>query len=585
MSRRFPPALCALIFAICIGTHPSSSFAATSTGGACPSAANYLSSTTPQTGGGQGSVTLASLGVTSCFYISAAGSDSNSGVDENHPWLHAPKMPACSSTCASVTPSAGTGFIFRGGDTWHFTSGSVLTGGTISISQSGTSSSPIYWGIDPGWSSTSSFARPIFSMDNPLSTSFVSSCATADDNSSIFFSISGSHNWFDGFEFTGACWNGNPTGMIFSVGTNNTFARMYMHGWTAGTSASDDMWHFAGGPGAGGTTNTYLFNVIDGVDSTAGALCNSSTCVASVWSGGGVPSPIPATLFPFVDCGTLAYNVVRHASQGCEANNTGMIHDNLFEFLFEPGYGRHGNVIESIGGTSGSTCYFYNNVTRNTNEGVNWWPQCSTFYVFNNVWENSGHYAPDPNGLMLSPTGLSGSGTVTAYVFNNTFQANKAQAGPANSATPSWASGSTVSFENNQILDFTSIGGFFTCTSGDSCDVNDSGGEVFQTTAAANAQGYVLSNNYAPNSASGATVSAGNSGSYLCGQMSNSAAATACASATSGGVVEQSGWGGKIATYSAIALAQRTGSWDAGAYQFTNANSLAPPTGLAAQIQ
>jgi hypothetical protein len=239
------------------------------------------------------------------------------------------------------------------------------------------------------------------------------------------------------------------------------------------------------------------------------------------------------------------------------------------EYLFEPSFGgRHGNVFEVIPGGSGELCsnfIAYNNVTRNTNEGVNWWIQCPNFYIFNNVWANSGHYPPDPTGLMLSPPGSSGSTVVKAYIYNNTFQANKAQAGPSNSSTPGWGSGSSVTFANNHILDFTSTSGFFSCGSGDSCSMSDKGGEVFQTTAAANAQGYVLANDYVP----------------------DAAAAVACTLGTSGGVAEQSGWGGKIASSAGLALTARTGGWDAGAYEFASGTSSAPapPTGLAATVQ
>ena len=70
-------------------------------------------------GGSCGSIPVPS-GVTSCFYISAAGADTNSGTSESSPWLHAPGMANCSNTCRSTTPAGGEGFIFRGGDTWHF---------------------------------------------------------------------------------------------------------------------------------------------------------------------------------------------------------------------------------------------------------------------------------------------------------------------------------------------------------------------------------------------------------------------------------------------------------------------------------
>src|SRR5271155_3910760 len=96
-------------------------------GGACPTGANYLSLTSPQTGGGLGSVTLASLGITSCYFISSSGLDTNTGTTESSPWLHAPGMPACANTCAGVTPASGEGFIVEGGSVYHFESGSPLT--------------------------------------------------------------------------------------------------------------------------------------------------------------------------------------------------------------------------------------------------------------------------------------------------------------------------------------------------------------------------------------------------------------------------------------------------------------------------
>jgi hypothetical protein len=98
---------------------------ASASGGACPSDAQYINPANPT-----GSlVTLASLGVTNCFYIAANGSDSNSGISEASPWVHAPGMPNCASGSAChITPVAGEGFIFRGGDTWHYFTGSPQVG-------------------------------------------------------------------------------------------------------------------------------------------------------------------------------------------------------------------------------------------------------------------------------------------------------------------------------------------------------------------------------------------------------------------------------------------------------------------------
>src|SRR5271155_775202 len=247
-----------------------SAFAA---GGSCPTAANYLSLSSPQAGGGSGSVTLASLGITNCYYISSSGSDANAGTTEAAPWLHAPGMPGCTASCASTTPTAGEGFILEGGSQWHRSSGSPTTGGQWSWGWSGTSSSPIYVGIDPTWYSGGSFARPVFNQDNPLSTSTVSGCSFADDGTT-FFSVSGAHVIEDGFEWTGNCMSGSgDDSVLYALGGSNVvLERNYVHGWSMTSGVGDD-----GGVKFGNQSNStsnvsnrYLFNVVDGSDSTFG---------------------------------------------------------------------------------------------------------------------------------------------------------------------------------------------------------------------------------------------------------------------------------------------------------------------------
>jgi hypothetical protein len=102
--------------------------------GTCPSGSTY--------GPNQNQTLSQAWGITSCFYIASNGLDSNTGTDETHPWLHAPGMPNCSSgpcgtkstNCgASAGNCNGVGFIFRGGDTWHFASGSPTVGGVWSF--------------------------------------------------------------------------------------------------------------------------------------------------------------------------------------------------------------------------------------------------------------------------------------------------------------------------------------------------------------------------------------------------------------------------------------------------------------------
>ena len=89
-------------------------------------------------------------GVTSCFYADfVSGSDSNDGLSEaaGHPWKHLPGMTGCTGNCASNTPTAGYGYILKGGSVWTNASLPWFFNGT------GTSSNPIYLGYDPAWNS------------------------------------------------------------------------------------------------------------------------------------------------------------------------------------------------------------------------------------------------------------------------------------------------------------------------------------------------------------------------------------------------------------------------------------------------
>jgi hypothetical protein len=590
MTRTFPQTLFAFLFAIFVIATPSHSFAATAGGGACPTGTNYLDLNNPQNGGGQGSITLASLGINSCYYIAANGSDSNAGNSETAPWLHAPGMPACSGTCASVNPGAGNGFIFRGGDTWHVSSGSPSTGGSWSWNQSGTSGAPVYLGVDFTWSSGSSFARPIINEDNPITTSEPSGCPHPDDGTNRIDLSGASWVILDGFEEQGDCTSGGSSGNIVNLGagTHNIAERLYIHGWSVASSAGDDN-HVALGNGNGNpsdNTNRLIFNVIDGSDSTWGDKCTNAACIQQI----GGNSNGYATMWAVNTCWDVEYNVIRHTSQGMECGDASIVHDNLLEYLFNPAFGgRHGNVFEVTLTGNGMLCnnfVAYNNITRNTVEGVNWWISCPNHYIFNNAWLNSGHFSPDPNGLMISSAGTSGQ-VVKAFVYNNTFQANAAQAPGGGGSGGQWNSGSSISFQNNHIMDFTSIGNFFNCGSGNPCSTRDGGGEVWQTTSAANSQGYVIGNDYAPTTGTDATVGAGNDITSWCSTIPNGAAVTACESGSTGGVTEQSGWGGQVASYPAIQPVQRASAWDAGAYEFGLSSNGAPtpPTGLSAVVQ
>jgi hypothetical protein len=245
--------------------------AARGQGGTCPSNAQYVNTANP-TGP---LVTLASLGVTSCFYAAASGSDSNAGTSEASPWIHLPDMPLCTATCATVTPAPGEGFIIRGGDTYHYFTGSpqvglpaAYPGGTANsggayawwIKQSGTLANPIYWGVDQTWFTGASWHRPVFTNDNPIFTpsapvytdptsTAVSSCLFPQQNlDDVSLGLNTQFYIFDNFEFTGMCWN-DVSSNFSQTGKNEHnyiahqqgggtgtspvwFLNIYMHGWS-----------------------------------------------------------------------------------------------------------------------------------------------------------------------------------------------------------------------------------------------------------------------------------------------------------------------------------------------------------------
>jgi hypothetical protein len=236
---------------------------------ACPTSSTY---------GFQRNATLASLGITQCFYIAANGSDSNDGLSSSTPWLHAPGMSTCINNClkqvngTSPYPGmiGGVGFIFRGGDTWHFgnSSASPYTGGFWSIwgiwgYHAGTdrdncyddqhTTGCTYFGVDPTWykSGDPAWSRPILTADNSPSISYVNSCAYQIDMHGEPYIVNlmvqtGVATMFDNFELTGICAQQPkfnpvtaPQDAFVSMGgaevqgiSMDFVSNLYIHGWS-----------------------------------------------------------------------------------------------------------------------------------------------------------------------------------------------------------------------------------------------------------------------------------------------------------------------------------------------------------------
>jgi len=270
-----------------------------------------------------------------------------------------------------------------------------------------------------------------------------------------------------------------------------------------------------------------------------------------------------------------------------------MVHDTTAQYTFNACCGSHGNLWEWNNNAPSGCVYFYNNVTRYSNQGNGNDFNVSTSncgYQFNNI---SYYYR------MNTSTGANGgdgtncynydplSGNPTFYDFNNTIDSACTKTGGAPSST-------TMVVANEHYVGYTgstcmgSCGSEISMIYNSSFNMSNNGAHVFQSESTANNQGYTTSNFYAPIASANATVGAGLNLTSICSRMDNSVAAAACQKGTSAGVTEVAGEGGYVVGGTTVTPVARpsSGAWDTGAYQFgVSALAPAPPTGLAAVVQ
>lgn len=562
---RFLPAAIFMACFLSAGT----AFAA---GGTCPSGANYLNSSNGTFG------TLESLGITSCYYIAANGSDSNSGASESSPWLHAPGMSKCSGNCASNSPTAGNGYILRGGDTWHFgnSSASPYTGGEWTFSGTGTSSAPIYVGVDQTWYSGSAWTRPVLNADNPLTThpgtwgDTVSSCPYQTSSDDDILVPSGNYLIFDNFELTGICQKSesNDNVNVEMGGLNHSIMQnLYIHGWshlpyTGGLTLNIMAFH----GGSGNVGNVLDSDVVDGSDS----------------------DPSGSTQF-YVIYGIWKRDVFRYVATG-STTSCHLIQDTLWEYIFSPSdNSSHGDTLLCISELSGVNAYYnfimrYNYLSEETQP--NFWigPQSGTTdYIFNALMYGSEGGIENFN--------IQNSGGGPAYIFNSTIQL------PGSSTLIDCEGGSLTHVVNTHLITDASSPyyGGGTCSTGTN---------LLQTNAGADANTsphfdqYTGSETYAysPLSSTNSTVGAGaNETSTYCAALSTAAAsdstltdaAAACGNDTRYACTYNSTNHTVSCPARTVVARPATGAWDIGAYQYAGTESSLPnpATDLTALVQ
>ena len=548
-------------------------------GGTCPSGATYPTTSTAATGALS---TLSASGVTSCYFVAANGSDSNDGLSEatGHPWAHIPGMPNCAGNCASLTVTAGLGFIFRGGDTWHFgASTSPATGGTLDwqgLSLTGTSSHPLYIGVDESWYSGGSWARPIFTGDNPacgppnvggncnlnssssINEYYVSSCAHQIGTGNLMVNFNNvNYATIDGIEMTGLCeqdLNASATDDFFnySATQGDIFNNLYIHGWThlvfgnhtspttcTGGSVCFNIFAFYGGQsGAGNPSETLTYVTMDGSDSDprAGGMC-------------------------YCDWWQVSYSVFNDTTQAI-VRDIHLFHDNVQSYIYDNG---HANQLEAVGEYNGANA-IYNNVWKNLNpDGVSFvgvWLEPNvgnTDYFFNNV-----EYAV--GALEVHNLGQNGDSFGTYQYFNNTIETDYSQT----VFNCQYLAGAFTD-TNNHLIDAQSP---YSSPCNDKTTLTD----VSMTNATATTDGYTGSQTYgySPTSSGSPTVIAGTNKQAYCTAMSGAgltAAATACQSDTSY-ACSYSGSGTALTCPARTpVLRPAVSAWDVGAYQFQSQSS------------
>lgn len=513
---------------------------------ACPSAANYTNPANPT-----GSlVTLASLGITKCSFIAANGSNSNDGTTEATPWQFSPGMANCSGSCTNSAIAPGAGFIFRGGDTWHFGNSGAspyagvvtacATNGTVSgglcmagSSRKGTSANPVYIGVDKSWFTGGSWVRPILTADNPACNAslvngttcltsgitgltgaiqyYVNACTYQVGTANILTNFNDAgFQILDNLELSGLCEQslGQPNGSntfvrYANLSGPNTFVNLYIHNGTHLQIAG-----FNGGPNC--TVSTVCFNLYgfqgsvptppgENILLDAADFSDSDGTSVGLLSSGGY---------------NVAYNYFSSTSQALP-NGLHIFHDNLYENFFENG---HSNMIESL--DLAGTNAIYNNVFRHVDTtgaigSVMLWlgPAASATndYIFNNL----GYDVASVQYLNNGGVGITTNNGNYKY-FNNTWQSNVNQPILRINGTPL----GTVTDTNNHYI-----------TDGSPYNLGSPGSwtaakPLLMSNAVATATGYTSSQTFAfaPTSGGSPTVGAGNNvTSTLCAALTTAA--------------------------------------------------------------
>jgi hypothetical protein len=501
-------------------------------------------------------------------------------------------MANATGTAAAHTPSAGEGWIFKGGVTvdYHAWPANVPWGGTAS--------NPTYIGVDPGWYSGSAWSRPIFSGGGPN--------GYDSTNQSLLTDVSHHTNYFviDNIEFTALYWSatgaGNTTQNAFGylasyslIGDVGWEAKnLYVHGWSHASSGAFDP--------AG-----YQSLIGLPVDATVG---NQSSFHDSVVDGSDGPKDCCMASDAAIQYNNYVSYVVDGYNGGLTSNGLILYHDNHLTKQVNSATGVHENcfhVFAYNGTATGGAVIAYNNFDDCKYIGTNSEPLAfeligSTVYAFNN-FISAGNSA----GISNSSWSSTSAGSII-YDFNNTIQAYDATQTPGSTCyTTGYHNKATFADNfcvttNNNANSYATFSGFagtsnfpspsFSITCSGETQSTFGASQICAAIGTGNGTGnlnFTQTYPFVPlDSTAAAAVGTGQNNSSYCQAVSaiNTAAGSACLKDTTLGVAYNStdhtvSWPLRTPT-----LHSSTGAWQNGAYEFTNEQQLNPPTGLAAVV-
>ncbi len=401
------------------------------------------------------------------YYIDyTGGSDSNNGT-KSTPWKRHPYMVGFAG---SYTHTTGDRFIFKGGVAWP---NAVFP---LTITESGSSGSDDYYGVDKSWYSGTSWSRPVFDAQNKtISGRF----------NTIIRIWSQQHVTIDNIEMVNLYWAGTPNygyvAYISAAGSDYlTLDHLYLHHWTFDSSASD----INGGLIHGDTNQpVHQHSVLQ--NSMIQNSDGNYAMGAAVWAWGSMKN-------------CVIHDVIN--AYVSHDGGTKEISRNHIYNIRNSSSPTHKNAIELVGNSSSpsSTWYIHDNYIHdleigeslmigNPNETVYVWN--NVIYNLFNVGANSPHFPQS-----------SGTAGHSVTFWNNTIVPLSGRGCfVQNGSVPM----TYLTIQNNHCITTESITSSVTTPSS---VINHN---LLQTPAAAAGQGYVATNNYAPSSVKNSTVRSG----------------------------------------------------------------------------